>query len=91
MKTIELNGLKLWQEVAFRYTYPGGYGKTVFVKGTVIKLNPKRCRIEGMAAKRNGEEYKKQVSIDYSNIKESTLYVAGFAPIPNNSQPVKAK
>lgn len=42
---IELNRLKINQEVTWCYTYLGGYGRIVFVKTKVIKLNPKKCRL----------------------------------------------
>lgn len=66
-------GLYLNQEITFWYTYPGGYGRTVKVNGKVLKLNPKRCRVVGIAIK-NGVEYERITNICYTNIIESEDY-----------------
>lgn len=68
---MEINGLIEGQEITWRCELRGGYGRVIFVKAKVIKLNPKRCRIEAFLAK----EGVKQTSVDYTNIKESTAYV----------------
>lgn len=64
-----IKGLNVGQEITWRCELQGGYGKVIFVRATVIKLNPKRCRIEAPLAKGGF----KQTSVDYSNIKEKAL------------------
>lgn len=65
-----MNRITEGQEITWRCELRGGYGRVIFVKGKVVKLNPKKCRIE--AELKNGGT--KQVSVDYSNIKESSAY-----------------
>lgn len=64
------NGLEEGQEITWRCELPGGYGRIIFAKAKVIKLNPKKCRIEVSLV--NGET--KEIDVDYTNIKESTAY-----------------
>ncbi len=68
---MEINGLIEGQEITWRCELRGGYGRVIFVKAKVIKLNPKRCRIEAQLS--NGGV--KHMNVDYTNIKESTVYV----------------
>jgi len=67
---MELHGLKVGQEVTWRCELRGGYGYVIFVKAKVIKLNPKRCRIEAPLLKGGV----KQTNVEYTNIKESDVY-----------------
>ncbi len=66
----QVNGLQEGQQITWRYERNGGYGRVIFVKAKVIKLNPKKCRIEAQLAKGGV----KNVNVDYCNIKESTIY-----------------
>lgn len=66
----EKNGITVDQEITWRCELRGGYGRIIFVKAKVIKLNPKRCRIEAPLIKGGV----KQTNVDYTNIKESTVY-----------------
>lgn len=68
---MEINGLQIGQEITWRCELRGGYGRIIFVKAKVIKLNPKKCRIEAPLAKGGTKE----TNVDYTNIKESTAYV----------------
>lgn len=70
METKTINGLQEGQEITWRCELRGGYGRIIFVKAKVIKLNPKKCRIEAPLAKGGT----KQTNVDYTNIKESTAY-----------------
>ncbi len=70
MNIKQVNGLQEEQQITWRCELNGGYGRVIFVKAKVIRLNPKRCRIEAQLA--NGGV--SQVNVDYRNIKESTIY-----------------
>lgn len=72
---MEIKGLQVGQEIIWRCEIRGGYGRVIFVKAKVIKLNPKKCRIEAPLAKGGV----KQTNVDYTNIKESTSYVKMLA------------
>lgn len=70
METTEKHALTLGQEITWRCELRGGYGRIIFVKAKVIKLNPKKCRIEAPLVKGGT----KQTNVDYSSIKESDTY-----------------
>lgn len=68
---MEKNGLIEGQEITWQCELRGGYGRVIFVRAKVVKLNPKKCKIEAPLI--NGGV--KQTNVDYTNIKESTTYV----------------
>jgi hypothetical protein len=74
----KLNGLCVGQAVIWFCCEQAGYGKFIKVRAKVIKLNPKRCRIE--AELKDGQM--KQVNVSYDYIKESDLFLEWLKPKP---------